>query len=93
MKYKIKEITPKAHQCAAYACPSVYEGLKELTPQEMGCAWSACPSINKAEIKGKEVYLIVGKSVNPIEAGLERKVGEDEALIEVPKGLIDGIGR
>ncbi len=69
MEYKINEITPKAYQCTAFACPS----------------------INKAERKGQKVYLIVGKIVSPADAGLEKKVGKGEALIEVPRGLINGI--
>jgi len=91
MKYKINEITPKAYQCAIDNCPSIYEGVKELTPKEMQCIAAACPSINKAKNEDKEVYLIVGKNINPIEAGLEKKLGKGEALIEIPKGLIDGI--
>jgi len=92
MKYEINKITPKAYQCVNIACPAVYEGLKEITSQEMECGVSACPSSHKAKREGKEVYLIVGKIVNPSEAGLEKKVGEGEALIEVPKGLIDDMG-
>ncbi len=71
MEYKIRDVTPKAYQCA----------------------WGTCPSINEAERKDQKVYLIVGKVVNPADAGIEKKVGEGEALIEVPRGLIDGIVR
>jgi len=91
MKYKINEITPKAYQCAAWACPAIYKGLKEMTPKEMGCTSFACPSINETEREGQKVYLIVGKIVNPADVGLAKKVGEGEALIEVPRGLISGI--
>lgn len=91
MKYKINEITPKEYQCTAVTCPAIYEGVKELTPKEMACGVGTCPSSYEAKRKGKEVYLIVGKSVNPADVGLESKVGEGEALIEVPKKLIDGI--
>lgn len=99
MKYKInevvpkymglRELTPKEMRCIAFHCPSIYEGLRELTPQGMRCIIINCPSTYGAKRKGKEVYLIVGKLVNPAEAGLEKKVGEDEALIEVPRTLID----
>lgn len=40
-------------------------------------------------------YLIIGKKINPREAvlsdgtGLDKKVAEDEALVLVPRGLID----
>jgi len=89
----IREITPKKMECTAWACPAIYEGVREITPQDMNCMAAKCFSVHSAEKKGKEVYLIVGKILNPIDAGLEKKVGEGEALIEVPKGLIDGLGK
>ncbi len=92
MKYKINEITPKSMACVIGSCPSIYEGLRELTPQEMACIVGTCPSPYEAMREGKEVYLIVGTVVNPSESGLEgleKKVGEGEALIEVPRALID----
>ncbi len=52
-----------------------------------GCVVLTCPAIY--EVKGKEVYLIIGKTINPAEAGLEKKVGDGESLIEVPRALID----
>ena len=84
MKYNIKEITPKDMQCIAAACPAIYE---EITPKSRGCILTACPQI----YEGNDNYFIVGKIVDPKEVGLEKKVGGEEALIEVPKGLIDGI--
>lgn len=89
MKYNLNDITPERGLCDIAACPSIYEGLKELTPQEMACIVASCPSTYEAWREGKEVYLIVGRVVNPTEAGLEKKVGEGEALIEVPRALID----
>lgn len=90
MKYSIKDINPK-DMCMVGACPSIYEGLKELTPQEMKCLIGTCPSTYEGTRKGKEVYLIVGKVIDPSEAGLEGKIGEGEVLIEIPKDLIDKI--
>ena len=88
-KYGIKEITPKARQCGyAVACPAIYE----VTPKYMQCGPAlACPAIydNKEESK----YLIVGKIADAKKYGLEKKVGEDEILIEVPKKLIDEKGK
>ena len=55
----------------------------------MDCLLGGCPSTYEATRKGIEVYLIVGKVVNPSEVGLEKKVGEGEALIEFPRKLID----
>ena len=46
-----------------------------------------------AKIEGTKVYLIVGKRINPSEAGLAQRVGEGEVLVEVPKGLIDKMKR
>ncbi|MFA6023332.1 MAG: hypothetical protein WC781_04560 [Candidatus Pacearchaeota archaeon] len=89
MKYKIKDITPEKIQCVAGACPAIYEGIQEITPGEMKCVLGACPSNYRASREGKEVYLIVGKQINPSDAGLESKVGKGETLIEVPRALID----
>ena len=64
--------------------------ITEVTPIELQCGIGACPSIY--EVTSKPVYLIRGKVVNPSEAGfggLEGKIGEGEALIEVPRALID----
>jgi len=98
-EYNIKEITPKSMKCAAMACPSIYE----ITPEDMRCVCAACPSIY--EITPKEMrcaaamcsriykdkgnYLIIGEQADPKKFGLEKKVGEGEILIEVPRKLID----
>jgi hypothetical protein len=83
---KIKNVTPKSLSCIAIGCPAIYEGkIKNVTPKSLTCAVIGCSAI----YEGKEVYLIIGKTVNPAEAGLEKKVGEGESLIEVPKALID----
>ena len=66
-----------------------YQILKEITPERLLCIVGACPSAYEGNREGNEVYLVVGKAVNPIDAGLENKVGDGEALIEVPRALID----
>ena len=66
-------------------CPQIYEA-REITPKEMECCVGPCPAIYDAR---KEIYLIVGKVVSPADAGLEGKVGDGEALVEVSKALID----
>ena len=73
-------------QCGGFTitCPAIYE----VTPKEMQCGViGICPAIydNKEESK----YLIVGKIADAKKFGLEKKVGADEILIEVPKKLID----
>ena len=66
--------------------------VKEVTPEAMRCAIGACPKVYAArDAKVFDKYLIIGKQVNPQAAGLEGKVGEGEAMIEVPRGLIDGM--
>lgn len=94
MKYTIKDITPKSMACGIGACPAIYEGLREINPQEMACGIGACPSTYEAKREGKNVYLIVGKVINPSEVGLEgleKKIGEGETLIEIPRELIDNM--
>ena len=78
--YKIKEVTPYIMMCVAFlGCPAIYEGLRQST--------------DDTTRKEDGVYLIIGKVVNPIEAGLENKIGEGEALIAVPRDLIDKMQR
>jgi len=81
MKYLIDR-TPKNMMCTFMTCPAIY---KEVTPKDMNCLTCACPQIHK----GNDSYLIIGEQVNPSEVGLEKKVGDGEALIRVPKDLID----
>lgn len=84
----IYELTPKELQCIIGGCPSIYE----LTPKELLCCVGACSTIYSEESS----YLIVGKQVSTQqtkELGLERKVGEGEVLISVPRALIDNMGK
>jgi len=84
-KYKLRELTPAEMQCGIGACPAIYE-VERVTPKDMQCFGRiGCPEIYK--MQGS--YLIIGTLVKPEEAGLEGKVGKNEALIKVPKGLID----
>jgi len=86
-KYKVREITPKEDMCLAYACPAIYE-VEELTPKDSKCLTCACPSIYEG---AEKKYLIIGKKANPSDFGLEKKVGEGEILISVPKEIIDNM--
>jgi len=102
-KYDVRELTPKDEKCALLTCPGIYEvtpedmkccigscpGVYEVTPEDMKCSLIACPSAYGIE----NDYLIVGKKVEAKEFGLEKKVGEGEVLIRVPKKLIDNIER
>jgi len=64
--------------------------LKNLTPKDMQCAIGACYSIYETN---QNSYLIIGTSMSPQDFGLEKKVAEHETLIEVPKKLIDEMGK
>ena len=77
-KYELKDITPESMRCVLAACNRIYEL----------CIVASCPSIS--EQKGN--YIIIGKVLSQAqvsELGLAQKVSEGEAIIEVPKGLID----
>ena len=83
-KYELRDRTPKELRCIAEACPAIYE-TQDVTPKKMRCGTGVCPAIHKIE----ESYLIIGELINPADAGLEKKVGEGEVLIKVPRKLID----
>lgn len=62
---------------------------RDITPESMICGVGPCPAIYESVTGGESVYLVVGKVVNPSEAGLKKKVGDGEALIEVSRSLIN----
>ena len=82
--YEVKELTPEELRCIVGSCPAIYE-IENLTPKGMNCGPGFCPGIYGSEGN----YVIIGTKVNPADFGLEKKVGENEALIQVPKKLID----
>lgn len=86
--YFVVDRTPEEMRCIlGSGCPVIYE----VTPLHMRCiSGMACPAIYK---ENKDNYLIIGKVVDVKEFDLEKKVGEGEALISVPKRLIDGMKR
>ncbi|MCK5624897.1 hypothetical protein KAI04_03580 [Candidatus Pacearchaeota archaeon] len=94
INYIYQDKTPEENKCGILSCPAIYEGFKEITPSNNHCVIGACPSIFESK-KDKDVYLIIGKllpkeSLNNVGLGdLEKKIGEDEVLIEVPRTLID----
>jgi len=97
-----KEITPKALRCGdTLTCPPLYEvtpaemrcaiaascpALYEITPTDARCPWADCPAIYEQE----DGVLVVGK-IAPIPEELKSKVGPDETLVWVPKGLLKDI--
>ena len=83
-KYQLREVTPEVMRCiSGIGCLAIYEANN---PEARDCLLATCPDI---QARGN-VYLIIGKQVDPKDAGLEKKVGEGEVLIEVPRELIDG---
>lgn len=65
--------------------------LKEITPSEFMCGGCVCgcPAVFETE---NNSYVIIGK-VLPVSAveKLQGRIGADEFVIEVPKGMIDGL--
>lgn len=63
--------------------------LKEITPSEFVChTGSCCPAVFETE----STYVIIGKKLSDEAAAqVEGRVGADEFVIEVPKGLINGV--
>ena len=85
MGYELRELTPDKERCfGGIGCPAIYE-TREITPKRDRCVVGACPSV----YDGDEFYLIIGQKIDPKDAGLVEKVGEGEALIKVPKRIID----
>ena len=96
-----KEITPKALCCGPFNCPALYE----VTPAEMRCHIAECPAIYeittteaKCEIAAscpalfeqEDGVLVIGK-IAPVPDELKAKIGPDETLVWVPKGLLKDI--
>lgn len=89
-KYDVRKVTPEAMKCILASCPAVYE-VVERTPKKLDCVVGSCARIYE-ESQGRR-YVIIGRVEKPEEFGLEKKVGEGEALISIPKGLIDEMRR
>ena len=60
---------------------------KELTPKEMACPpFGGCPAIFRTNNK---TYAIIGKVLDAKELGIDKRIGKNEVLIEVPEKLIN----
>ncbi len=64
--------------------------LNDITPEAFVCATcSACPAVFETE---NDSYVIIGKKLSAAAlAAVDGRVGDDEFVIEVPKGMIDGL--
>lgn len=59
--------------------------LKEVTPKQFKCGIGACPAIFKTGNK----FIIIGKVVNDeMNRRLKKRIGKDDAGIEIPKELL-----
>ena len=59
---------------------------KELTPKIMKCGIGACPAIFETS---NNSYAVIGKILNAKTLGVSKRVGKNEVLVEIPKGLLD----
>lgn len=65
--------------------------LKELTPYKYRCGVAAvCPAVFSIGEKGDKLA-IVGKKADPKELGIADKVGKDEQVIIVDRGMIEAL--
>lgn len=64
--------------------------FKDVTPEAFVCnTCAACPAVLETEA---DTYVIIGKKLSAeAEAAVAGRVGSDEYVIEVPKGMIDGL--
>ena len=64
--------------------------LKDITPAEFVCSTCATrPAVLETESNS---YIIIGKKLSGAAlSAVAGRVGEDEFVIEVPKGMIDGL--
>lgn len=85
-KYSLKNLTPP-EMCAAAACHQIYE-LEEISSED--CAGMACAGVYRPKGDG-DVYVLVGRQLSPEEVGLASKVGEGEAVIEIPKITLEKV--
>lgn len=64
--------------------------IKEITPKSYTCTFvGVCPAVYSIEGEGK--VAIVGKKADPKELGIADRVGKDEQVIIVDRGMIEGL--
>ncbi len=79
----VKEVTPEELRCAPFGvCPAVFE----VTPEEVRCGIGACPSV----FDSGNQYMVVGVvPTGEIPLEVRSKIGKGEAVVLVPKKLLD----
>lgn len=87
----IYEVTPNELQCGIGACPAIY--VAKNVSAELVSASQGREEVLSVKLPQGTHYFIIGEKIDPAEFGLEKKVGNNEALIKVPKELIDNRGK
>jgi hypothetical protein len=65
--------------------------LNDITPPEFACGncGCGCPAVLETE---NDTYIIIGKKLSSAAlAAISGRVADDEFVIEVKKGMIDGL--
>lgn len=64
--------------------------MKDIMPQAFMC--SNCSPCCPAVLETEDTYVIIGKKLSAeAQAKVADRVGDDEYVIEVQKGMIDGL--
>ena len=61
--------------------------IKDVTPPLFSCDGGSCPTVYETD---RGTYLIIGSKVNFPDNLLSGKIGHDEAVVEIPAGLLRG---
>ena len=62
----------------------------EITPKSYSCSYViVCPAVYSIEGEGK--LAIVGKKADPKDLGIADRVGKDEQVVIVERGMIEGL--
>jgi hypothetical protein len=78
--YELKPIVEL--NCGIGACPRIYKVIAKH------CGTGMCPQILET-LSIEDSYIIVGTTQDAKALGLEAEVGTNEAVVSVPKSLID----
>lgn len=66
--------------------------LINITPSKFMClVGPACSAVYFLELEGQDKLAIVGKKADPKELGIADRVGKDEQVIIVDRGMIEGL--
>ena len=88
MGYRLINRTRKKYECGIGACSAVYElGIDGLAlPKEIVRKYLQKPD-------QKDFYLIIGRTADAEDFGLQGKISRLESLIIIPQGLLEDIIR